>query len=298
MTRQSGNFDYPPASGREASNESPNLPSRFPTTAAASNAAPPNPTAVRLQEVQEVLRFEREERDRRAMSDNPPDVPIAVPPTDHRRQRAIIRNISSLRAQRQATLPTPPLPLNAPLSGPGEARLRLRPRATPAGYYLQRPSTRDEGRPVNSLSDLQQAGARLAEASSDLRSLLDDPVRISSPDITIQEYSGEAEVNRRFKRRRLDSSLAPAFPRIKYGYYGQVESGQLKMEIVTCDGGNYPDAEGKDRAYWAENVLRNDKSVYCTKSGQCNLLLRHQGSSPFCLNRLVIKAPRLGFTAP
>jgi hypothetical protein len=67
------------------------------------------------------------------------------------------------------------------------------------------------------------------------------------------------------------------------------------MEIVSCDGGIF---QGNDTSYSAENVLRNDNSVYCTKSNRCNLVIRHQGGTVFSLKELVIKAPHSGFTAP
>ncbi|KAI9817293.1 MAG: hypothetical protein M1832_004715 [Thelocarpon impressellum] len=302
----SGNFDYPPASTEDGSaTNQQNLPPRFPSTTSSTSMTAPataNPTLPnvngRLQQLQNILRAERE-RARQAVPDTsaPMTFPLPAPsglPSDSRRRRAIIRNIAAIRASRRNTA-SPPFESTV-LPRPASV---ARPRATPSERYLLQRSRHTENRPSDPLSDLQQAGARLAEASSDLRSLLDDPVRVSSPDLTAREFSGEAEVNRTFKRRRLDAGGHATGPsRISYGHYGQVEPGQLKMEIVSCDGGNYPDAEGKDRAYWAENVLRNDKSVYCTKIGQCNLLLRHQGDAAFCLRRLVIKAPRSGFTAP
>lgn len=90
-------------------------------------------------------------------------------------------------------------------------------------------------------------------------------------------------------------------PAFKYGYYGQTVPGRLNMEIVSCDGGEYP---ARDRiamhreTYRAENVLRDDKSVYCTRSSRCNLLLRHRDESVFHLDSLTIRAPETGYTAP
>ena len=83
----------------------------------------------------------------------------------------------------------------------------------------------------------------------------------------------------------------------KYGKYGQVEPGQLRVEIASCDGGTYSDG-AEPEAHSAENILRNDESVYCTGGNQCNLVLRHLGETPFCLTELVIKAPKRGYTAP
>lgn len=141
-------------------------------------------------------------------------------------------------------------------------------------------------------SSLEQAGRQLEQA----RALLDDPVpNISSP-ILDPEYRDITDQNRRAKRRKLDSDRPDAgFSGFSYGRYGQVEPGKLKMEIVSCDGGIFQDHSGN---YAAENVLRNDASVYCTKSPRCNLVLRHQGSTVFCLKELIIKAPHSGYTAP
>ena len=98
------------------------------------------------------------------------------------------------------------------------------------------------------------------------------------------------------KRRKLDSDDSREGPRgFSYGQHGQVVPGALKMELVSCDGGTY-EAEGE--CSWPENVLHNDSSVYCTKSDRCNLILRHCGETPFCLKKLVIKAPKSGFDAP
>lgn len=100
----------------------------------------------------------------------------------------------------------------------------------------------------------------------------------------------------RLKRRKLESDDNREGVRgFNYGQYGQVVPGALKMEIASCDGGIYdPDGDSS----FPENVLRNDQSVYCTKSDRCNLILRHRGEAPFCLKKIVIKAPRTGFDSP
>ncbi|KAK2751579.1 hypothetical protein FQN55_000300 [Onygenales sp. PD_40] len=101
---------------------------------------------------------------------------------------------------------------------------------------------------------------------------------------------------RRPKRRKLDTDDKREGPRgFSYGHYGQVVPGALDMEIVSCDGGTY---ESQGANSFPENVLINDSSVYCTKSDRCNLILRHQGETPFCLKKIVIKAPKSGFDAP
>ncbi|KAJ2985900.1 hypothetical protein NUW58_g5288 [Xylaria curta] len=104
------------------------------------------------------------------------------------------------------------------------------------------------------------------------------------------------EENRRAKRRKLDSDrLSSNFRGFQYGKYGQVQPGQLTMELVSCDGGIYSDDTTK---YAAENILKNDHTVYCTEGPRCNIVLRHQGATVFTLKELVIKAPRSNFTSP
>lgn len=101
---------------------------------------------------------------------------------------------------------------------------------------------------------------------------------------------------RRQKRRKLESDdNREGIRGFSYGHYGQVVPGTLKMEIASCDGGIY-DPHGDSS--FPENVLRNDSSVYCTKSDRCNLILRHRNEMPFCLKKIVIKAPRSGFDSP
>lgn len=150
------------------------------------------------------------------------------------------------------------------------------------------------------LADLRQAGQQLENESSHLRALLREPVPVLGSSVSRdahEEYAEEVETNRAYKRRKIDTgALAPEFKGFSYGRYGQVESGKLRMEIESCDGGIYPEASGGD--YAAGNVLKNDDSVYCTRGNRCNLVLRHQAATPFCLQELIIKAPRKGFTAP
>ena len=124
--------------------------------------------------------------------------------------------------------------------------------------------------------------------------------RIASPDIAAAEYPVEAEVNNRRKRRKInDDRSSEGLRGFQYGWKGQVVPGQLKMEIMACDGGLHSEAAAQDRhQYRQENLLRNDRSVYCTDKSRCNIILRHMGETVFDLKKLVIKAPESGFTAP
>jgi hypothetical protein len=155
----------------------------------------------------------------------------------------------------------------------------------------------------------------LDRMSSHLDGILNSRTASSSSSLSAEdELSSHAETETRLrsidptsvprrrsnKRRKLDhdGDMAMLEP---YGYCGQVVPGQLKMEIVSCDGGEYPARDPRSlhlEHYRAENVLRNDGSVYCTKSSRCNMMLRQRGEALFHLDSLVIAAPKRGYTAP
>ncbi|KAI9818542.1 MAG: hypothetical protein M1827_000601 [Pycnora praestabilis] len=286
----SGNFDYPPASPTaEPTANAPSLPPRF--LSPESTGLPHIPA--HLRHLRELLSSSRgHQRAARASSSAYHPSPMSsssstIDPA--RRRRAIIREIESQVQNRGTAQPS-----NTSTGAP-RTRARL-----PPDRYLQQQRERRETRNSRALAGLQQAGASLTEASASLNNLFDEPRRLMSPDIIAQEYSGEAEVNRRrrFKRRKLEAeSQDDPCQGFSYGHYGQVVPGPLTMEIASCDGGHLPGNSSKDE-YWAENILRNDKSVYCTKGNSCNLVLKHQGATAFCLKKLVIKAPQMGFTAP
>lgn len=147
-------------------------------------------------------------------------------------------------------------------------------------------------------AQLEMASERLGEAQSRLDALLRDPIMRS---LSLSPSSSETRNTDggapQAKRRKVDHDARETFQGFHYGHFGQVIPGPLKMEIVSCDGGNYAE-EDFPSVYGAENVLRNDGSVYCTQSSQCNLILRHQGETTFSLERLVIRAPEHSYTAP
>lgn len=98
------------------------------------------------------------------------------------------------------------------------------------------------------------------------------------------------------KRRKLTHEA-----NFKYGRYGQVDPGRLKLELESCDG----EVHNEDRGiagsaidFGPENILKHDKSVYCSRASKCNIVLRHHDDSTFCLEKLYIIAPESGFTAP
>ncbi|KAJ5736529.1 uncharacterized protein N7483_001654 [Penicillium malachiteum] len=128
----------------------------------------------------------------------------------------------------------------------------------------------------------------------DLRDSLPTPSLM--PQQPPQQPQTGRDRDRRLKRRKLDADDHREGSRgFNYGHQGQVVPGPLKMEIASCDGGNYdPDGE----CLLPDSILRNDNNVYSTKSDRCNIVLRHKNEAPFCLKKLIIMAPRSGFDAP
>ncbi|KAJ6786352.1 hypothetical protein PWT90_05137 [Aphanocladium album] len=151
----------------------------------------------------------------------------------------------------------------------------------------------------NRMTSLEQLDRTLDEANAHLRALLDMtsansvsrqllPTNHSpsyTPPIRTHDFTYE---NQRNKRRKVDEGrYTHGVQSFRYGHYGQVEAGVLGMEMVSCDGGMF----SNELSYAAENILKDDTSVYCTKGNRCNIVLRHRGSTAFTLSELVIKAP-------
>ncbi|KAI1330387.1 hypothetical protein F5Y16DRAFT_16262 [Xylariaceae sp. FL0255] len=162
--------------------------------------------------------------------------------------------------------------------------------------------TRGFGIPVSLLGHSPEHGRGDSDMSP-LRRLIDF-THATPPDIPdlfsglpLQSPEEQTEEHRRVKRRKVDSDrLVPHFQGFQDGKYGQVQPGQLKMELVSCDGG-VMDSEDSAK-YAAENILKNDQSVYCTGNPRCNIVLRHQGATVFTLKELIIKAPKSNFCSP
>ncbi|KAK3295661.1 uncharacterized protein B0H64DRAFT_151095 [Chaetomium fimeti] len=174
-------------------------------------------------------------------------------------------------------------------TGSGSRSSRYR----PAGRYLDRVRSHLGA----TLDDLNR---NIHDTDAQLRALVDftnNPVMPRAPSAVSDTPNDVdmADANRRIKRRKLDTDrTTSSYKGFRYGRYGQVEPGQLNMEIVSCDGGLYSD----EHSYPPENILKNDSSVYCTKSNRCNIVLKHQGGTVFSLQELVIKAPGSKFSCP
>lgn len=170
-----------------------------------------------------------------------------------------------------------------------------RPRATPSERYLQRAQARiDEERDaiMNSATEPFDSLSERPPIIANFEEWIAMANRHSSPGMPDTPH-------RRTKRRKLEheANRNTEYQNYKYGYKGQMVPGRLRMEVVSCDGGQIK-RDNPMRIYDVENVLKNDKSVYCSESSKCNLLLRHIGDAPFALEKIVIRAPDRGFTSP
>ncbi|KAI9645975.1 hypothetical protein NHQ30_005412 [Ciborinia camelliae] len=176
--------------------------------------------------------------------------------------------------------------------------VRRRPRLFQSSdRYMEPHRALHDGIPLTS-TDIRQLEATRSSPralSETLGNPASPPSRLSR--LPSPEDMAEVEHNSRVKRRKLDQdSKKESWEGFKYGKYGQVEPGTLQMEIVSCDGGLFQNC--LDGEYGLENVLKDDNTVYCTKSNRCNMVLKHQGETTFSLTEIVIKAPHKGYTAP
>lgn len=260
----SGSFDFPHAS--------------------TSPPPPPRPASARNSRFDQITQFlsrRQQEREQRT-ADRDDGLPQRQPRAERERRRQVTR-VTPRHAERE--------PPSGSLLRRNTPSTVNRPRATPSERYLRRSHAR--------LRDTQRASE--IDPNDILESLSDFPLNPFHPP-SRRERSPVNELDnlrRQPKRRKLDHDSAhlPTYDGFKYGYKGQVVPGRLRMDIVTCDGGEY-EKYNSERLYKVQNVLDNDKSVYCSESSRCNLLLKHMGETPFCLDKVVIRAPDRGFTAP
>ncbi|KAF2086971.1 hypothetical protein K490DRAFT_57435 [Saccharata proteae CBS 121410] len=285
----SGNYDYPPATDSNSSSA--------PHGTDASNLP------ARLQHIRQALQREREQQ--RTMNEveaserrsglNRLGMASSSPP---RRRRGTNRRSAADTADRASGSSSP-----APASDPLQPAARNRPRAQPSQRYSamrramqQREQLLHRETAGEVLTDLEQATERLTEMSQRL-DILSQQTDISNSELLRMEFGDDESSGRRAtKRRKLDHGDSQIVKPHRYGHFGQVVSGRLKMEIVSCDGGTFDDSNAD--LHRVENALTRDASVYCTKKSHCNLLLRHHDETNFCLDKIVIKAPERGFTAP
>ncbi|KAL5342984.1 hypothetical protein BJX70DRAFT_355346 [Aspergillus crustosus] len=285
----SGNYDYPPASRRTAQGTRPSDRSPRPHANPAVhlrdllNSEHNRSTSARALEAldQELDNFDRT-RDR-----------YTLDPNRTLTREFLEQQIRNLQAGRVAG------DGNAHGVRPGAGQLGARAEALTVDN-MPEPSPSDFSRLVNraSRSRNSRGSDRPGRVRRSRNSILDHPVpRLDTPSTMPLEPEHDHEEDRmRVKRRKLDSDdNREGLQAFRYGQYGQVVPGTLKMELASCDGGTF---EPLSDSSGPENILWNDSSVYCTKSDRCNLILKHHGETPFCLRKLVIKAPKSGYDAP
>jgi len=165
------------------------------------------------------------------------------------------------------------------------------------------------------LAQLEAAGERLRSVHEEVEELLSRPIvtealaqrGLSRADLGRSE---DGQASRKRRRIRSDDTSPPAIYPRPYGYDGQAVPAILRMEVMSSDGGTMPpymtplltSRRGSmhlgPREYSARNVLRPDRSVYCTSASKCNMVLCHEAEALFNLSKLVIRAPKTGYTHP
>ena len=141
------------------------------------------------------------------------------------------------------------------------------------------------------LNDLENDRRRSHLHSAGLNQTL--PIPTGVDEFTGLEENLEDD-GRRHKRRKVDGELYDPMPKISYGYRGQVVPGRLNMMISYLDAGIHHD----EKQYSQDNILKNDKSVYCSRKNKVNIMLSHWGEVPFTCTKIIIKTPDSGFSAP
>jgi hypothetical protein len=161
---------------------------------------------------------------------------------------------------------------------------------------LSRPQDELVGLADNVRSELVTAGHQLARMNREAEAmnrevnrLLEDTGSARSGRPRSLDESRYGQLSR--KRRRLDKTLETIDP-VPYGYHGQAVPARLRMQLISCDGGDL----GHENT--VENVLRNDSSVFCTRDSNCNMVLSHEGETMFTLSKLIIRRPGYNFSQP
>lgn len=148
-------------------------------------------------------------------------------------------------------------------------------------------------------ADLHERAERLAQQNEDINTLIAStpglPPRHGLRRPRSVSFDTSTQHDRR-KRRRIENTAVEVNAKIEYGWWGQVVSGKLQMHIVSSDGEMMPLPRPCEGTFAVENVLKDDQTIYYTNGTACNIVLRHEGDTPFSLERLVIKGPTMGFT--
>lgn len=201
-----------------------------------------------------------------------------------RRSNAVRRHQEQRRRENDRTDPAhgePPLDLHTPL--PVISPSEVGSAATLSTLARHRMTRQRDHDPLG--MTVQQAMDQLGAQNDTLNATLQEPLPV------VHDDDGQP----RRKRRKRDHDPLSNRDIPQYGYYGRVVPGQLQMEISSCDGGTFRDAERHDHK--VENILTDDRSTYCSTKPKCNIVLKHRGGTPFSLTSITIKHPRDGFTS-
>ncbi|KAF2404612.1 hypothetical protein EJ06DRAFT_553463 [Trichodelitschia bisporula] len=235
------------------------------------------------------------------------------------REGAVQRQTASSRVRHRpvTSMPTPIPPPTGSEARPAAsssgsssttAQSRPRPRSRTlvnemSSLRRMRQDTHEEGQPASDEQSLYTGGESLSQMNPVWNGLLAEAryapsvsqqlIDLSSTEPQTSSADRHAEARTMFRRRqnkrvKISHGADVTFPSISYGHFGQVEPGQLKLEIVKCEGVDYHN--DTRLVHRVENVLRDDKTIYCAKSSRCNLMFRHQAEALFTLESLVIKA--------
>lgn len=212
--------------------------------------------------------------------------PVYPTHTSHSRSR-MRRVLSNIRNTEAAFQEVDPYPPRRRSNRPYRSANR-RWRADPGrGQMSHRMEDRD-------FAELHERGQRLAQQNEDISTLIAStpgpPPRHGTRRRRSVSFDTSPQQDRR-KRRRIDDISAEVQPKIEYGWWGQVVPGKLQMHIASSDGETMGLPSDRIKSFSAENILRDDPTIYCTMLSACNIVLRHEGETPFSLERLVIKTP-------
>ncbi|RMZ85974.1 hypothetical protein DV737_g218, partial [Chaetothyriales sp. CBS 132003] len=214
------------------------------------------------------------------------------PNTVNERMRQFDRrrtNIQTILAE-QPDAPHAPTPPPAGLSPSNLVRTRRR------AFRPSERLTRSMRQRLASTAD------SIISSSSPSSSSVPPPPRPLSPrprsDSAQRDYADSSygrDTRNRAKRRKLDDGSYDDQPKaLTYGHKGQVVPGQLRLELVSCDGREYADPRMPVNS-WPQTVLEDNVSAYCPNSNRCNMLFKHSSGMPFALTKIVIKVPRSGY---
>ena len=223
-----------------------------------------------------------------------------------RRMRSVLRRIHENEGSPPSELALPPASPSATTMAP-PARRRAQPseRFQRLNDQRARRSQSMHDRTYEGLVELQEASERLAQTNANVHSLLDRRFgsrpassnrQRSSRFLEADEQTQTAESQPRRKRRRVDDR-SPSLQDSLRPVQSKIKSTSLPMEIRHANTSDVcPQYDISDQ--WRDlgdppvrHILRDDPSIYFTRSRRANIVLQHPDERLFTLNRIVITTP-------